>query len=374
MGWRKHVVATTQSWLDEGLEPRAITRDMEGYGVSLPIGYEIPGEAGKVIYVWFEAVIGYLSASVELSLRSGHENNILAGKVLNYNLESTAIISDTYKGQSLNWEEYWFSPTTKSYYFMGKDNIPFHSIIWTAMLLGLNLNLNTPGNVVANQYLNLKGAKFSKSTGNNIDTVKFWEKFGETSSRYYLLSRSPENKDYDFTFSEFVAATNNELGANVGNLVNRTLVFWNKQFASSTHADVVTSPAISEKIKLTYEIVEKLLLECNFVEALKEILEFSSFGNRVFNDSQIWQVIKTDEQKAFQSMFDLLQIIANLARLLLPFLPEFSEQIHSYLSLTLPVNEVGSNNWLPLTYLVSKLGLILNVQPLIKKLELSDEN
>ncbi len=397
--WRKHVQATTQAWLAEGLLPRAITRDMEGYGVALPVGYEIEREEGKVIYVWFEAVTGYLSASVALSLLARHKG--IAGST---SLETSPLaideaalrpavealargednISDIYGGQSLDWQSYWLAGQAKSYYFMGKDNIPFHSVIWTAMLLGLSqalgVTFNTPDILAANQYLNLKGAKFSKSTGNIIDTKKFFEEYGSDASRFFLLSRMPENKDYDFTMQEFMEANNSELLANLGNFVNRSLVFWNKQFALSEadkkFSDLEIDSEVVSKVNQAFTDTAQLLEECKFAKALSVVTELGSFANKYFNDSQIWTVVKTDRTRAQVQMAGMLFLAANIAKLLGPFLPEFSENVSRYLGQKIERPEVGRDDWKSLQLAeigLDSLGEIAELKPLIARLEIIEE-
>lgn len=382
--WRKHVWATTKSWLDEGLQPRAITRDMEGYGVQLPLGYEIPGEEGKVIYVWFEAVCGYFTASVELSMRQDKFEGMMSSELLSAISSVTStpeadakISSNTYAGQELNWQKYWLNPKTKSYYFMGKDNIPFHAIIWTAMLLGLNdgedIRFNLPWNIPACQYLNLKGGKFSKSKGNVIDTREFVQKYGLDTVRYFLISRMPENKDYDFTWTEFVDANNNELLANVGNLVNRTLVFWNKFFAAETGLKTDESrlnQELQQAIANAYEKAATAIEACRFAEGFNAVLELASVGNKYFNDSAIWRMIKTDKEKAGEIMVNLLQLLANLAVLLHPFLPEMSGNIRQFLGEAELTPEVGQDHWQRFSFAVDRLGEISGLRPLVAKLEL----
>lgn len=376
--WRKHVVSTTKAWFKEGLEPRAITRDMEGYGVKLPVGFEFDGEPGKVFYVWFEAVTGYFSASVELSVRAGKHD---AGDTAHFNfgelgLDEGAVANESsYEGQSLNWRDYWLDADTFSYYFMGKDNIPFHSVIWPGMLIGSGENINLPGNVAANQFLNFKGTKFSKSLGNLIDTKGFFERYGEDTARFYLISRMPENKDYDFTWEEFVDANNNELVANLGNFVNRTLVFWNKQFVdydfdeNSAAGEVVDSTVMSE-IAATYEKVGESLEKIKFGDAWAEVMKLSNFANKYFNDTEIWRQAKEDKPAAAKIMANLVYLVANLSRLTLPFLPRFSKEVANYLQLPEVKLAVGRDNWRPVTPDLGRIGEITDLKPLIQKFEL----
>jgi len=381
--WRKHVQATTEAWLKEGLLPRAITRDMEDFGVALPTGYEIEGEAGKVIYVWFEAVSGYITASVEAEVRTTKKTPSVA-KLLGINLSDEEWVAllptestvnyDVYPKQSLKWSDYWQDANTRSYYFMGKDNIFFHTIIWPGMLLGLSdklgTDLNEPWNVPANQYLNLGGAKFSKSTGNFIETNSFINEFGKNATRYYLASRMPENKDYDFTWDEFIAANNNELAANLGNFVNRTLTFYSKNTDILDVVAAKSDEAVLAEIKQTYEIVSDKLNNQKFVEALQKIMELSAYGNKFFNDSTVWHTIKTDTTLASEKMGALLSIVINLPTLLEPFLPQLAAGIREQLGLELPQVEAGKSYWQPLQLKTTTLSLG-TIAPLVKQLELT---
>jgi methionyl-tRNA synthetase len=398
--WRRHVQATTEAWLKEGLEPRAITRDMEGYGVPLPPGFEIEGEEGKVMYVWFEGVIGYFSAPFELQLRttdSGKENKsvelenfeeLFAFPFSNDDLENPA---DTVqllpiKGQVVDWKNYWLEgQDTLIYNYMAKDNITFHSIIWPAMLLGLNEYLESKGRserlalpsyIPANQYLNLKGAKFSKSKGNIINPVEFEAEYGQTASRYFLITRMPEQKDYNFTMEEFMEANNNELLANLGNFVNRALVFWNKYYAAEQidWSKYELTTEVAEAVQSAYIKVGEHLFSDQFSAALKEAMNLSNFANKYFNDSAIWSLRKTDVEKSNQYMSEFIYLVLNLANILRPLLPEFSQKLFSFLAQEVKEFEVGVDQWQPLSLSLGSLGEIKDLEPLIKKLELAEEN
>lgn len=392
--WRAHVRATTLAWIDQGLEPRAITRDMEGFGVDLPIGHELPGEEGegKVLYVWFEAVIGYLSAAIELSKiagGSGTEPNPLAEEIpapasSKHEAQIHSQIHTKIPGQKLTWQDYW-AEGGDHIYFMGKDNIPFHAVIWTAMLLGLNehnalpFKLALPRDIPANQYLNLKGEKFSKSTGNMITATEFWGEFGADTARFFLISRMPESRDYSFTWDEFEQAVNGELVANLGNFVNRTLVFWNKYFAAAQiDVDFVSTKSDSTQLisesEATFAQVAELLGHNKFKEAWDQVEKYGASCNKAFNDSEIWQLAKTEFSAASIEMVNLMYRTANLAKLLRPFLPDMSRNIYKYLKLQEPELAVGKNHWVPFEFQelnLTELGEIADLKPLIKKLELS---
>ncbi|MEI6795645.1 MAG: methionine--tRNA ligase, partial [Methanomassiliicoccales archaeon] len=200
--WRPNVQLFTHNWLESGLKDRAITRDMN-WGVPVPL----PGMDGKVIYVWFEAVTGYLSAAKEWA-------------------KST--------GDAEKWREYWQDPEVKHYYFLGKDNIPFHTIIWPAMLMGYG-GLNLPYDVPANEFLTFKGEKFSKSRGVGIDVPSILKGFDSDLVRFYLAANMPEGKDADFSWDDFDARINNELVATLGNYYHRVLSFTFKNYGMVPH-------------------------------------------------------------------------------------------------------------------------------------------
>lgn len=391
--WRKHVWNTTQGWLENGLEPRAITRDMEGYGVALPIAAEVPGEDGKVIYVWFEAVSGYFTAAVELAARQVNPSSTaavtksslpqlmqpVAEALKAYQAEKHDYIESTYPGQSLQWQDYWLDPDTKSYYFLGKDNIPFHTLIWPAMLEGINLamadtaRLVLPWDVPANQYLNLRGGKFSKSTGNMIYAEYLLKNYSHDTVRYYLISRMPETKDYDFTWEEFVEANNSELVANLGNFINRTLVFWNKNQAAWNEATKAEPKieVLAEVVKAFNEVGQSLE-NTRFGEALGRVMQLSSFANKYFNDTQVWQLIKTDPGHAYAVIQNQIYLVANLGLLIRPFLPDLSNSIYQYLNLELPKLKVTTNHWQPISMeslAIAGLGEIADLLPLVTKLD-----
>ncbi len=342
--WRKHVKAATEAWFEEGLEPRAITRDLN-YGVPLPEEAEIERKDEKVFYVWFEAVTGYLSAAVEYSKRLGEETEYPDTKVTHDD-----VILNAYEGQDTIWENWWKNPGAKHYYFMGKDNITFHSIVWPGMIIAANVGrdekdqLNLLWDLPANQYLNLAGAKFSKSTGVILDTKEFIEEFGLDAVRYYLISRMPENKDYDFTWEEFIDANNNELVANLGNFINRTLSFYQNKMGGSIGAGQIDKE-VKKTIETTLKTVGSLIEESEYVKAIQEYMKLSDFANKYFDTNEIWQVIKTDEKVAKNVMYNLLQLVEALRLLMRPFLPVGAEKLSNILGREFYVPIVDEDKW-----------------------------
>lgn len=298
--WRPSVQLFTQNWLEAGLEDRPITRDME-WGVPVPL----PGQEGKVIYVWFEAVIGYLSASIEWAQRSGDPDA---------------------------WRSYWTDPEVKSYYFLGKDNIPFHTIIWPTILMGRG-GLNLPYDVPANEFLTFKGDKVSKSRGTTIDIPSMLKKFEPDVIRYYVAANMPENKDADFSWEDFEAKINNELVATLGNYYHRVLSFTYKHFGEVP--EFKGSPDELEEIlgaiRDARRDVEEALDGCHFKRALKTIMDLAQFGNRHFDSVAPWALIKGDREKCGSALHLHLLLVKALAALSYPYMPGSSEKAWEFL-------------------------------------------
>jgi methionyl-tRNA synthetase len=323
--WRKWVWQETDSWLREGLQKRAITRDMD-WAIELPLeqlrqlpaSMQLSDYTGKHIYVWFEAVIGYLSASVEWS---------------NTNEQNEQTIFNRFQEQAKDWKEWWFGKESLIYNFMGQDNLVFHTLMWPAQLIGTKKGYNLPHNVVVNKFMNYEGKKFSKSRNWTIDSKIIAQRYGVDHVRYYISSNLPENKEGNFTWEGFVASVNNELVANLGNFINRTLKFLEARFDSKLHIDSTNpSNAISQEIESVYAQMASHLDQCEFVAALERLMEFTRFGNKYFDDKKIWEVIKQDEQKAALIMQDLLSLIIQLPILMEPFMPTAAQKLHFMIS------------------------------------------
>jgi methionyl-tRNA synthetase len=285
--WKSNVYGQCKSWLDQGLQPRAVSRDLD-WGVPVPV----EGAEGKVLYVWFDAPIGYISATRELTP---------------------------------DWEKYWKDPETRMIHFIGKDNIVFHCIIFPAMLKAEGSYI-LPDNVPANEFLNLESDKISTSRNWAVWLHEYLIDFPgkQDSLRYALCASAPETKDNDFTWKEFQARNNNELVAILGNFVNRTLVLTNNYYKG-----VVPSPgamtdydtATVSSITTCRENVESNLEEFRFRQALAEAMNLARLGNKYLADTEPWKVVKTDPDRVKTIMYISLQITANLAILLEPFLP-----------------------------------------------------
>jgi len=298
--WRQNVFNFTLSYLAEGLRDRAITRDID-WGVSVPV----PGFDEKRVYVWFEAVIGYLSASKEWA-------------------ESC--------GDSERWRGFW-QGDVKSYYFIGKDNIIFHTVIWPAMLLGYG-DLNLPYDVPANEFLTLKGKQLSTSRNWAVWLPDYLERYSPDPLRYQLSIGMPETSDADFSWQEFVRRNNDELVATYGNLVHRVLTITYRNFDGRVPAagDVdADSKTLLSKAEATLNKVDDLLYGCHFREAMREAMALAQEANRYLDAKAPWKTIKEDRDSAATALSTALGVICCLKTVLYPFLPFSSGKLHRLL-------------------------------------------
>lgn len=298
--WKPNVYGQCKSWLDQGLQPRAVSRDLD-WGVPVPVD----GAEGKVLYVWFDAPIGYISATRELTP---------------------------------DWEKYWKDPETRMIHFIGKDNIVFHCIIFPSMLKAEGTYI-LPDNVPANEFLNLENEKISTSRNWAVWLHEYLEDFPgkQDSLRYALCASAPETKDNDFTWKEFQARNNNELVAILGNFVNRTLVltrnFCNSEVPTPTVFTDHDSTTLGS-IKEYRENVENNLDNFHFRQALSDAMNLARLGNKYLADTEPWKVIKTDPGSVMTIMYVSLQITANLAIILEPFLPFSMDKLRSWLNIS----------------------------------------
>ncbi|MDO8550831.1 MAG: methionine--tRNA ligase, partial [Ignavibacteria bacterium] len=319
-GWKDNVLQYCRGWFKEGLKDRAITRDLD-WGIKVPVD----SAAGKVIYVWFEAVLGYISSTKEYS---------------------------QIKGEPDLWKKYWQDPKTKYIAFIGKDNIVFHTIIFPAILIAWNEagkeQYCLPQNVPANEFLNFEGKKFSKSRDWGIDVIDFLKLFPADPLRYTLAANLPETRDTDFYWKEFQARNNNELADIFGNFINRTFTFVHKHFDGKVPAKGKTEKIDDEMLKLISEYpskVSSLFENYRIKEGVLEIMNLARAGNKYFNDSEPWKTIKSDNEKCGTTLNICLQAIYTLAELFYPVIPFSSEKIFERLN-TKPVNwnECGKSN------------------------------
>lgn len=309
--WRQNVRNFTVSYLEGGLNDRAITRDI-GWGVPLPL----PGFEGKRIYVWFEAVIGYLSATKEWAQSCGDEEK---------------------------WRDFWQGDKAKGYYFIGKDNIIFHTVIWPAMLMGCG-DLNRPYDVPANEFLTIEGKKLSTSRNWAVWLPDYLSRYDPDPLRYLLSISMPETSDTNFSWSEFVRRNNDELVATYGNLVHRVLTFTYRKFAGCVPEPGELddrSKDILEEAEFAIGEVGKLISGCYFKQALIYAMSLAQEANRYLDMESPWKVIKEDRQAAATALYVATTVISSLRTVLYPFLPFSSQKLHEYLGFAGSVEDDG---------------------------------
>ncbi len=300
--WKPNVYGQCKSWIDDGLKPRAVTRDLD-WGIPVPV----KGGEGKVLYVWFDAPIGYISSTKEWAARTGKD-----------------------------WELYWKDKGTKLVHFIGKDNIVFHCIIFPSMLKA-HQDFILPDNVPANEFLNLEGNKLSTSKNWAVWLHEYLEDFPDMQDvlRYTLTANAPETKDNDFTWKDFQARNNNELVAIFGNFINRVVVLTNKYFngvvPDPNHFTEVDKDTL-KTLKKYPGIISDSIERYRFREASQELMNLARLGNKYLADEEPWKVIKEDKERVQTIMFVALQIAAALAVLSEPFLPFTSGKLKSILS------------------------------------------
>lgn len=308
--WRPQAINFARNFVDQGLIGRAITRDMD-WGIQVPV----EEFDGKVLYVWFEAVIGYLSASIEWAKNQGREDA---------------------------WRDWWQNPDARTVYFIGKDNIPFHAVFWPAQLLGSkglysddpNAHLNLPYDVPANEFMNMQGRQISGSRRWGVWMLDALERYDPDPLRYYLTAVMPETRDSDWSWRGFVDRNNSELVANWGNLVNRILNMTKRYFNG-----VVPDPgqltardeALLQAIDEGFTTVGHLYDACNFRGALQECLRLSTLVNQYLEETSPWTTAKTDMDATARSIYTSLQAINGLKTMWAPILPFTSQQLHEML-------------------------------------------
>jgi methionyl-tRNA synthetase len=306
-GWKENVLQYCRGWFKDGLKDRAITRDLD-WGIKVPVD----SAAGKVIYVWFEAVLGYISSAKELSQQ---------------------------RNQPELWKKYWQDSKTKYIAFIGKDNVVFHTIIFPAILTAWNEagkeQYCLPQNVPANEFLNFEGKKFSKSRNWGIDVDEFLNLFPPDPLRYSLAANLPENRDTDFYWKEFQLRNNSELADIFGNLINRTFTFAHKHFDGYVPARAKTEKIDQDIIDLTKSYPQKI---ANLFENYKvkdgvlEIMNLARAGNKYFNDSEPWKTVKSDKDKCGTTINVCLNVISTLAELFSPIIPFSTEKLFKMLN------------------------------------------
>ncbi len=322
--WKPNVYGQVKSWIDDGLRPRAVTRDLD-WGIPVPA----EGGEGKVLYVWFDAPIGYISATKEWAAREGK-----------------------------NWEDYWKDENTKLVHFIGKDNIVFHCIIFPAMLKAEGSYI-LPENVPANEFLNLEGNKLSTSKNWAVWLPDYLIDFPNQQDvlRYALTANAPETKDNDFTWKDFQARNNNELVAIFGNFINRVVVLTHKYydgFVPSPSDYLTIDEETLATVKAYPAVISSSIERYRFREASQELMNLARLGNKYLADEEPWKTIKTDEARTKTVMFVALQIASALATLSEPFLPFTSTKLKNILGLG--HNEEGTD------VVISSIGEIATTQ------------
>lgn len=345
--WKTHVLGQCKSWIKEGLLPRAMTRDLD-WGVKVPV----EGGEGKVLYVWLDAPIGYISATKDWASQNGK-----------------------------NWEDYWKKDDTKLVHFIGKDNIVFHCIIFPIILKAHGEGYILPDNVPANEFLNLEGAKLSTSRNWAVWLHEYLEEFEgkEDVLRYVLTSIAPENKDAEFTWKGFQERNNNELVATLGNFVNRALVLTNKYYKGVVPARE-HEEAFEEEIKSALKEfpakIEQLIEGYKFKEAQMEMMNLARLGNKYLADTEPWKLVKENPEKVETIMNLAVQITANLAIVMQPFLPRTAEKIQTMLNMdALSWEQAGNADIIPEGHQINKAELLFSkvenavIEAQIQKLE-----
>jgi len=335
--WKPNVLKFTYNWLKNGLHDRAITRDMT-WGIHVPID----GFDNKRIYVWFDAVTGYLAASKEWAKINNDPNK---------------------------WEYWWKDKNAKHYYFLAKDNIPFHSIIWPSMLMGYDDTLNLPHNIPANEYLCLSGEQFSKSRCVAIWLPDILREFDPDPIRYYLSINMPENKDSNWTWNDFVAKNNDELVGTYGNFIHRVITFSQKNFSTIPNKDklVDLDNEALKKIEDTSKEVSRELENCNFKKGLRAAMNLAQFGNFYFDQNQPWKLIKEDKQRCATVLNICLKIVQSLAVFTYPYLPFSANTIWKMLG-----NRETIKNWDDAKAELNTEFVLEKPKPLFKKHILQD--
>jgi methionyl-tRNA synthetase len=329
------------NWIKEGLKPRAVTRDVE-WGIPAPF----PEAEGKTIYVWVDAVLGYVSATIEYCRCIGKPEK---------------------------WREFWFDKTAKTLYFVGKDNIPFHTIILPALLLATGEDYNLPWNVSATEFLQFKGEKASKSLRIGIWIDEALELFPVDYWRFFLIATRPESKDSNFSWDFFVEKINADLNDTFGNFIHRTLTFINSQFngeipkpAKLTAEDENILETVREKVESASQDLEAAKLQ----SAVNTLIAISRVGNQYLNEKEPWNLVKTDRQKAANVLYVSVQIVKAIAVVSAPFIPGTAEKLWQTLNLAGSVNESRWEEALKPLQAGHKIG---KPKPLFRKIDADEQ-
>ena len=339
------------NWIKEGLKPRAVTRDVE-WGIPAPF----KGAEGKTIYVWIEAVLGYISATIE--------------QCRNMN-------------QPDKWREYWLNKDSKTLYFVGKDNIPFHTIILPALLLASGQGYNLPYNVSATEFLQFRGQKASKSQKVGIWIDEALEMYSVDYWRFFLIATRPESKDTNFTWEMFREKINADLNDTFGNFIHRTLTFINSKFEGQIPAPTkmdADDQAILDCIKTKVEEMAKEIEDGWLQSAANTLIAISRVGNQYLNTKEPWNLIKADKEKAGTIFYVAAQVVKTITTVVAPFMPQIAQQLRETLNVVGPMGYYPNQNYQCQIYHWSDAVIPLKPehkinkpQPLFKKIDLDDD-
>lgn len=322
--WRFNAINESEKYLQEGLHDRAITRQLD-WGIDVPVkGFE-----DKKIYVWIEAVLGYISSGKAYCTQ-----------------------------RHLDWNEFYKNPNTKSYFVHGKDNIPFHTIIYPALLLSLNDEYHLPDFIVSSEYLNTNDEKISKSEGNGVTAKELIGKYSSDTIRYYMISNAPEQRDANFSYDILIQLHNKKLVGEYGNFVNRNLAFLVKKF-DGVIPDGFVDESIKNHIEITYKVVGYLIEKGKLKSAIAKIQDLVQFANKYYDDNKPWISVKENIYDFYIVTFTCLELIINIANLYEPFIPESSKKVFSFFSKT-------SCNWEYIS--IEPLSLLKDVSILFDKI------
>ncbi len=296
--WRDNAVKFTERYLNEGIPDRCVSR-VQKYGIDIPVkGYE-----DKKLYGWFENVWGYVTASKKQA-----------------------------EAQGLDWNDFWKKDRDNKIYLVhAKDNIPFHTVIFPILLMGTNDNYKMPDKIVSDEYVNIEGEKLSKSKGNYIPIRHLLDRYSVDTTRYFLTSNDPENKDFNFTWEGFINSHNGELLGKWGNFVNRTLQFINKSFDGKLSNTEIDSE-IESKLKELYVTVGSDIDNGDIKKGIETIFDFISYSNKYFDENEPWNLAKTDVDKCEKVLYNCCNIILNVNNLLKPYLIESTAKVEKYLN------------------------------------------
>ena len=328
------------NWIKEGLKPRAVTRDVD-WGIPAPF----PEAEGKTIYVWVEAVMGYVSATIEYSRRIGEPEK---------------------------WREFWFDKAAKTLYFVGKDNIPFHTIILPALLLASGEDYNLPWNVSATEFLQFKGEKASKSQRIGIWIDEALELFPVDYWRFFLMATRPENKDSNFSWDIFLEKVNADLNDTLGNFIHRTLTFINSKFNGEvpqpklTAEDKTVLQAVKEKVETAAQEFEETKLQ----SAANTLISIGRIGNQYLNEKEPWKLVKTDMEKAATVLYVTAQVVKAITIVSAPFMPTTAEQLWQSLNLN---GSVHKSKWEEAFKPLEAGHKIVKAKPLFQKIDADEK-